>query len=186
MLLLLVRETNRRARATTRQWKESNPIQHKWSDTDETELKAMIGLLIIAGVWRSSGECLDELWSVKDGRPIFRAVMSLQRFNELLRYCRFDNQAAREARVAEDKLAAIREFWEMFLATLPPVYKPGSDMTIDEQLVATRGRCPFRQYIPSKPGKYGIKIFWICDSETSYPLKGGDLRRQTTECTSKR
>lgn len=172
MLLLMVRETNRRARVTTREWNDSNPNQHTWSDTDETELKAMIGLLIMAGVWRSAGECLDELWSAKDGRPIFRAVMSLQRFNELLRYCRFDNQETRQQRVAEDKLAPIRDFWEMFLSTLPPVYKPGSDMTIDEQLVATRGRCPFRQYIPSKPGKYGIKIFWLCDSETSYPLKG--------------
>ena len=29
------------------------------------------------------------------------------------------------------------------------------------QLVAFRGRCPFRQYIPSKPAKYGLK-FWAC------------------------
>ena len=32
-------------------------------------------------------------------------------------------------------------------------------MTIDEQLVCFRGRCPFRQYIQSKPGKQGIKIW---------------------------
>ena len=60
----------------------------------------------------------------------------------------------------------------MFQATLPPPYKPGSDITVDEQLVSTRGRCNFRQYIPSKPGKYGLQIFWACDAETSYPLKG--------------
>jgi hypothetical protein len=172
MILLMVRETNRRARATTQNWNSVNQNQHEWHDTDETELKAMIGLLILAGVWRSAGESLDELWSSKDGRSIFRAVMSLTRFKELLRFCRFDNQQTRPQRLAEDKLAPIRDFWEMFLSTLPPVYKPGSDVTIDEQLVATRGRCNFRQYIPSKPGKYGIKIFWICDSETSYPLKG--------------
>ena len=41
-------------------------------------------------------------------------------------------------------------------------------MTIDEQLVTFRGRCPFRQYIPSKPG---IKIWAICDSATSYAWK---------------
>ena len=38
--------------------------------------------------------------------------------------------------------------------------------------MAFRGRYPFRQYIPSKPAKYGIKIWWCCDAETSYPLKG--------------
>lgn len=60
----------------------------------------------------------------------------------------------------------------MFLDQLRQMYIPGADLTVDEQLVATRCRCPFRQYIPSKPGKYGIKLFWICDSQTSYPLFG--------------
>lgn len=30
--------------------------------------------------------------------------------------------------------------------------------------------CAFKQYMPSKPDKYGIKLFLICDSETWYPL----------------
>ncbi|CAF4598317.1 unnamed protein product, partial [Didymodactylos carnosus] len=51
-------------------------------------------------------------------------------------------------------------------------YTPGESLTVDEQLVATRGRCNFRQYIPSKPGKYGLTIFWCCDSNTAYPLNG--------------
>ncbi|CAF4616702.1 unnamed protein product, partial [Rotaria magnacalcarata] len=29
---------------------------------------------------------------------------------------------------------------------------PGGSLTVDEQLIPTRGRCNFRQYIPSKPG----------------------------------
>lgn len=46
------------------------------------------------------------------------------------------------------------------------------DLTVDEQLVSFRGRCSFRQYIPSKPGKYGLKILWKCNTISSYPLKG--------------
>ena len=41
-------------------------------------------------------------------------------------------------------------------------------MTIDEQLMTFTGRCPFKMFIPSKPGKYGIKIWIVSDSETSY------------------
>lgn len=41
-------------------------------------------------------------------------------------------------------------------------------MTIDEQLVTFRGRCPFRIYIPSKPGRYGIKIWALCDATNAY------------------
>jgi len=32
---------------------------------------------------------------------------------------------------------------------------------VDKQLALFRGRCPFKVYIPSKPGKYEIKI-WVC------------------------
>ena len=49
---------------------------------------------------------------------------------------------------------------------------PGDNITVDEQLVPFRGRCSFIQYMPSKPDKYGIKIFWACDSETAYPFRG--------------
>lgn len=34
-----------------------------------------------------------------------------------------------------------------------------------------RGRYPFKQYIPSKPAKYGNKIWTLCDSKTSYVLE---------------
>jgi len=39
---------------------------------------------------------------------------------------------------------------------------------IDEKLQAFRGKCSFRQYIPSKPAKYGIKIFALCDNLNFY------------------
>lgn len=51
-------------------------------------------------------------------------------------------------------------------------YKPSANLTVDEQLDGFRGRCSFKQYIPSKPDPYGIKILWLMDAENSYPLKG--------------
>ena len=26
--------------------------------------------------------------------------------------------------------------------------------------------------MPSKPGKYGVKIFWLCDASVAYAFKG--------------
>jgi hypothetical protein len=40
--------------------------------------------------------------------------------------------------------------------------------TVDEQLVGFRGRCPFRMYLPSKPDRYGIKIWWLTDTASAY------------------
>ncbi|GBP60452.1 PiggyBac transposable element-derived protein 4 [Eumeta japonica] len=47
-------------------------------------------------------------------------------------------------------------------------YTPFENLTIDEELVALRGHCKFRQYLPSKPAKYGIKIFALVDATTYY------------------
>ena len=90
----------------------------------------------------------------------------------LLRFCRFDDKATRDARIQVNKMAPIDEFWTLVLAQLQICYVPNGSMTVDEQLIPTRGRCKFRQYMPNKPGKYGIKVFWCCDSKTAYPLKG--------------
>ena len=41
---------------------------------------------------------------------------------------------------------------------------------MDEQLVTFDGRCPFKMYIPSKPVRYGIKIWILADAVTHYCL----------------
>ncbi|KAL7403957.1 hypothetical protein ABVT39_007812 [Epinephelus coioides] len=38
-------------------------------------------------------------------------------------------------------------------------------------LLILAGRCPFRQYMPSKPAKYGIKSWVACDAQSSYAWK---------------
>jgi hypothetical protein len=98
--------------------------------------------------------------------------MTLNRFKSIMRYLRFDNKSTRAERVKSDKLAPIRDIWEMFIAQLRKHYIPGPDLTVDEQLIPFRGRCPFRQYMPAKPAKYGIKVWWNCDASTSFPLNG--------------
>ncbi|KAL7376340.1 hypothetical protein ABVT39_006069 [Epinephelus coioides] len=61
----------------------------------------------------------------------------------------------------------------MGLLILAGVYRsnPGPKVTVDEQLVPFRGQCPFRQYMPSKPAKYGIKSWVACDARSSYAWK---------------
>jgi len=170
---IVMRETNREAGRVFRQWNEANADNQKtWTAVTMTEMKAVFGILILAGVNHSAHEALEELWVAKTGRPIFRATMSLNRLKCILRFMRFDNKSTRPQRREQDKLAAFRDVWTMFAAQLPKFYVPSTDITVDEQLVPFRGRCPFRQYMKSKPAKYGIKIWWNSDSLSSYPLSG--------------
>ncbi|GBP16779.1 PiggyBac transposable element-derived protein 4 [Eumeta japonica] len=82
--------------------------------------------------------------------------MSEQRFKFLTRALRFDNIEDRHDRAVIDKLAPIRDF-DLILINFQKHFVPSAEMTLDEQLLAFRGRCAFRQYIPNKPAKYGIK-----------------------------
>jgi hypothetical protein len=56
----------------------------------------------------------------------------------------------------------------MWQTTLQDAFVPYENVTVDEQLLTYHGRAPFKQYIPKKPGKYGIKLWMLCDSKTSY------------------
>ena len=89
--------------------------------------------------------------------------MSRNRFRDLLRALRFDDKSKRGERKAKDKFAPIREIWTDFEVALRKYYSPGPNITVDEQLMPFRGRCGFLQYLPSKPDKYGLKVFWAVD-----------------------
>ena len=78
---------------------------------------------------------------------------------------------ARRARKSPDKLQPIRKVSEMWNDTLLDTFVPGPYLIVDEQLLVFCGRCPFRQHILYKLGKYGIKIWTVCDTATSYVLK---------------
>jgi hypothetical protein len=38
-------------------------------------------------------------------------------------------------------------------------YKPPKEQTIDEGMIAFKGRLSFKQYLPAKPTKFGIKVW---------------------------
>ena len=78
---------------------------------------------------------------------------------------------ARRARRSPDKFQPIRKVFEMWNDTLLDTFVPGPYLIVEEQLLAFRGRCPFRQYILYTLSKYGIKIWAVSDSATSYVRK---------------
>ena len=47
-------------------------------------------------------------------------------------------------------------------------YEPERDMTVDESLLLWKGRLSWKQYIPSKRARFGIKSFEICESSSGY------------------
>ncbi|UYV82216.1 hypothetical protein LAZ67_21001360 [Cordylochernes scorpioides] len=48
------------------------------------------------------------------------------------------------------------------------VSRPGEYLTVDEKIIPFKGRCSFKQCLPNKPAKYGIKTYVLCCSRTCY------------------
>ncbi|UYV83115.1 hypothetical protein LAZ67_22002256 [Cordylochernes scorpioides] len=134
--------------------------------TSEIEIRAFLGLLYLAGVYKSGHENVESLFaSDGTGRDIFRSVMSVKRFLFLLLCIRFDNF---KTRCKEDRLSPIRDIFQTIIEKFQSCYTPAEYLTVDEMLVGFRAKCPFKIYIPSKPNKYGIKIVILADSRTHY------------------
>jgi hypothetical protein len=147
------------------------------ASTDVIEVRSFIGLLYLAGALRGNRESLEELWGI-DGDSL---VMSIKRFKTLIRCLRFDDRTTRVERKKVERLAPIREVFEKFVENCQKSYSVGENVTIDEMLPGFRGRCQFRQYIPSKPSKYGIKCFAIVDARMFYTLNTEIYARKQPE-----
>jgi len=50
------------------------------------------------------------------------------------------------------------------------MFIPYQNMCIDESLMVFKGRLLFKQYIPSKRHRFGIRFFVMCDCKTGYVL----------------
>uniref|UniRef100_A0AAG5D1Q7 PiggyBac transposable element-derived protein domain-containing protein n=2 Tax=Anopheles atroparvus TaxID=41427 RepID=A0AAG5D1Q7_ANOAO len=170
---IIIRETNRKAKQYFDKVNTTNPssIRSPMKPLTMSELDSYLGILLLAGATHSNNVNSTDLWKT-NAHPLFRATMSLNRFWEITRFIRFDDGRTRADRKRNDKSAAISEIFEMLNANLRAGYVAGSNVTIDEQLFPYRGGTGFTQYIPSKPAKYGIKVWWACDAASSYPISG--------------
>lgn len=131
--------------------------------TNETEILAFIGILILQGANNDSKLDYHDLWSNEFGRASYIAGMSRNRYRDLLSIIRFDDKQTRQNRRVHDKLAPIRELFEIINNGLCLHFTPSVNVVIDEMLSLFRGRCPFKVFIKEKPGKYGILIRLLAD-----------------------
>lgn len=170
MIQIIVEFTNKKIRTMSANYTVSAKNRISFlSITTSEEIRAFIGLLYLQGIFKSNHENLRSLWATDGtGRDIFHCTMTLARFNFLLSTLRFDDEATRAERRAITKLAPIKDLFEEFVQRSRKNYIPGEFLTVDEMLVAFRGRCGFRMYMPNKPAKYGIKLQILADSKTHY------------------
>lgn len=165
MVNLIVTYTNAEIALKSKKYKNVTATQRP---TDASEVRALIGILTLTTAMKDNHLPSKEIFDTTFCGNRYRSTMSNERFDFLISCLRFDDKSTRRQRRQADVYAPFRDLWNLFIAACQENYKPGSHLTIDEQLLGFRERCPFRIYIPNNPNKYGIKIVMVVDNSTKY------------------
>jgi hypothetical protein len=136
----------------------------EWSTTAE-ELYAFVAAHIYMGICDLPS--LHMYWSEEWGQPELTQLFSRHRFEELLRF--FQVVPLQDHIQSQHPLARIRSFANSLNARFPQCFTPSQYMTIDETMIGFKGRSAIKQYIPSKPHKWGYKVY--CLASESYLLR---------------
>ncbi|GFR82335.1 PiggyBac transposable element-derived protein 4-like [Elysia marginata] len=166
----LVAMTNLRARPANRS-NQNSYYAKSFTDTNTDEMKAFVGIryymeyicvkLSYRDYWSSDG--VDFLGFT----PGFRAVMTRDRFLALWTFLHLVDEED-DSLDKTDKLYKVRPMMEDFLIKFRHYYIPSQHLSLDEKMIPTKNRLSIKQYIKSKPTKWGIKSFLLCEAETGY------------------
>lgn len=94
--------------------------------------------------------------------PFFNKVMPRDVFLNILKFLHFTSDKSAK------KLGKLGLIIENLKNKFKRIYIPEENICIDESLFAWKGRLGFRQYVPSKRLRYGIKIYKLCESVSGY------------------
>ncbi|XP_015177623.1 PREDICTED: piggyBac transposable element-derived protein 4-like [Polistes dominula] len=135
---------------------------HSWKKTNSEEMKKFLGLILWMGFVKTNP--ISNYWSKN---PLYnfvlpRNIMSRNKFKLLLSNFHF---ADKISTAPEDRLKKILPLVNKLQKKYQETFRPGEDIVIDETFIPRRGGFIFKQYIPNKAHKYGIKLFKLYSSE---------------------
>src|SRR5215469_5043098 len=162
---IILTETNR----YFHQYMSSRPSRSTSAQPPDITIEEMytfFGLLIQMG--NDQRHSLKDYWAREEQyyTPFFSNVMARDRFFHILRFLHFENNDDPPNRDDPDydRLWKLRKIFETLNNKCFEMYNPTEHRAVDEVIVLYKGRVIFRQYIPKKHRRFGIKIYKLCDA----------------------
>lgn len=141
-----------------------------WKDTTPGEIRVFLAMTIAMGIVKQLD--IQDYWSTDPviSTPFFKTVMPRDRFLVLMSFLHLsDNSAAIErGNAGYSPLQKLGVPYRQIIHNFSAVYKPSSNIAVDEGMIPWRGNLHFRVYNPDKPCKYGLKMYMLCDSKNGY------------------
>ncbi|XP_066600736.1 piggyBac transposable element-derived protein 4-like [Prorops nasuta] len=156
---LIVRETNE-------YWEQKNDNINNSDKTGIAKLYCFFAVSFL--MTRNKKLALVEYWS-KDKllrSDIFAELMTRDRYFKLLQMLHFNHTVD----PTNDRLDKIRNIINILKTKFNQAFQPYQRLCIDESLLLYKGRLSFKQYIPSKRNRFGVKSFILSDCQTGFVL----------------
>ena len=135
-----------------------------WKDVTNDEMRQFIALQVLTGIVKKPE--ISQYWSTDPflRSPIFNEVMPRNRFQSITEFLHFNNNSKYDNHdTTRDRLYKVRPLVEYLVGKFEAAYTPDKHLSIDEQLLLWKGRLGFKQYIPNKRSRFGVKIFSLCE-----------------------
>ena len=143
-----------------------------WTDIPPDELNAFVAIFIVMGINKLPS--IHMYWSENDmiGCAWISKIMSRNRFCQINRFLHVVDNALSVPKDAPgyNPMFKIQPLLDHMKNAFSRLYYPRKCISIDGAMIAFNGRLSFKQYIPSKPTKWGIKCWEVCDSTNGYCL----------------
>ena len=143
-----------------------------WVDINASEFSAFLAIFIVMGIKKLPA--IDMYWSENKmlGCSWISETMSCNQFKQINRFLHLVNNALALPKDAPNynPLFKLQPILDHMKREFSRQYYPRKCLAVDEAMIAFNGRLSFKQYIPSKPTKWGIKCWEICESKSGYCL----------------
>ena len=135
-----------------------------WKDVTNDEMRQFIALQVLTGIVKKPE--ISQYWSTDPflRSPIFYEVMPRNRFQSITKFLHFNHNSKHDIHAPTwDRLYKARPLAEYLVGKFKAMYTPDKNLSLDEELLLWKGRLGFKQYIPNKRSRFGIKMFSLCE-----------------------
>jgi hypothetical protein len=165
----IVKETNRYAEQFLRGCEPSARSPAKaWKPVTEGDIYVVLGVFMLMGIIQKP--TLRSYFTTKRviSTPGFTDVITRDRLELICRFLHFTNNETISTFEGPEKLFKISPIISHLNNKFQELYLPNQDISIDESLTLWKGRLSFKQYLPRKASKFGIKTYELCDFTMGY------------------
>lgn len=152
------------------QCENESSIAKNWEFVDADEMRAMIGLWIVMGIHQLPS--IRDYWSTNPWLRVAKVAdtMPRTRFEAVMHFLHANNNShdLPHDDPNRDKIFKIRPILNQLSSRFLVHFNPYQALSIDESMIAFKGRSSIKQFMPVKPIKRGFKTWVLACPRTGY------------------